>query len=93
MKLCFRRSVYTRASVILFFGAFVAIGLGPPMLLLFGAIDFASAVWTYLAIRSEAGVMLLVGHAEVSAQRLALAQQVRGADRFYMSFISEAREL
>ncbi len=45
-------SVPIRMSVIVFFGAFVLFGLVPPMLLLFGAIDLATAVWTWSALRS-----------------------------------------
>lgn len=48
-----RMSVYLRASVVLFFGAFVAAGLAPAVLLLFAAVDFAAALWTELALRSE----------------------------------------
>jgi hypothetical protein len=49
-----RWSVYTRGSVIVFFSAFVATGLAPPVLLLFGTIDFSAAVWTGLALRADA---------------------------------------
>lgn len=48
----FRWSVPARASVILFFGAFVALGMTEPILLLFGAVDFAAAMWTAWALRS-----------------------------------------
>ena len=48
-------SVRARASVPLFFGAFVALGWASPMLLLFGAVDLAGAIWTFLALRSELG--------------------------------------
>jgi hypothetical protein len=47
----FRLSVWLRLSVIAFFGAFVLLGLGPPALLLFGAVDFAMAAWTWGALR------------------------------------------
>jgi hypothetical protein len=49
----FLASVYLRSSVIVFFMAFVALGLAPPMLLLFGALDFAAALWTAFALRSS----------------------------------------
>jgi hypothetical protein len=40
--------------VILFFGAFVLAGLASPALLLFGAVDFAGALWTWSALRKDA---------------------------------------
>jgi hypothetical protein len=50
----FRWSVAARSSVLLFFIAFVAAGLAPPTLILFGVIDIAGAAWTALALRAEA---------------------------------------
>lgn len=49
----FHTSVYLRASVIVFFGAFVAMGLVKPVLLLFAGIDVAGAAWTYMALRQD----------------------------------------
>jgi len=49
----FRWSVVARASVILFFAGFVIAGLVKPILLLFGAVDFAAASWTYIALRAD----------------------------------------
>lgn len=49
-----RLSVPVRGSVILFFGAFVALRLVEPALLLFGAVDALGATWTVLALRREA---------------------------------------
>ena len=46
-----RLSVPLRMSVPAFFGAFVLAGLAPPVLLLFAAVDFAAAGWTWLALR------------------------------------------
>ncbi|MEZ4587307.1 MAG: hypothetical protein R2909_12995 [Gemmatimonadales bacterium] len=48
-------SVRLRGSVLLFFGAFVALGLAPPVLLLFAAIDVLGALWTHLSLRRELG--------------------------------------
>lgn len=48
-----RITVPARFSVILLFGAFVAFGYAPPTLLLFGAVDFASAIWTFWALRES----------------------------------------
>ena len=47
-------TVATRASVIVVFAVLVATGLGPMVLLLFGAVDLAGAVWTWAALRREA---------------------------------------
>ena len=46
-------TVIARTSVLLFFIAFVVAGLAPPALILFGIIDFAAAMWTLFAIRSD----------------------------------------
>ncbi len=46
-----RSTVYIRASVILFFAGFVLLDLAQPMLLLFGAVDLAAAIWTWLSLR------------------------------------------
>ncbi|MFC2079816.1 hypothetical protein ACFLSZ_07530 [Candidatus Bipolaricaulota bacterium] len=48
-----RWSVVARLSVIVFFAVFVILNLVKPILLLFGAVDFAAAMWTYLALRRE----------------------------------------
>jgi hypothetical protein len=49
----FRWSVPARLSVPVFFVAFVVLGLAPPILLLFGAIDFAAAIWTAFSLRAD----------------------------------------
>jgi hypothetical protein len=49
-----RWSVYTRSSVVLFFGAFVLLHLAPPVLMLLSCVDLAAAIWTGLALKSEA---------------------------------------
>lgn len=48
-----RWSVIARAAVIVFFAGFVLAGLVRPILLLFGAIDLAGAVWTHLALHQD----------------------------------------
>ena len=48
-----RITVYVRASVILFFAAFVLLDLAQPMLLLFGAVDLVAAIWTWLSLRQS----------------------------------------
>ena len=44
-------SIPVRFSVIAFFAVFVISGLAPPILLLFGAIDSAGAIWTWSAMK------------------------------------------
>lgn len=44
-------SVYARASVIVFFAAFVLLNLAQPTLILFGGIDLLAAVWTWWALK------------------------------------------
>lgn len=46
-----RARVPTRASVIVLFAAFVAAGLVKPVLVLFGLVDLAGAIWTAAALR------------------------------------------
>ena len=50
----FRWTVHARMSVLVFFIAFVLFGFAPPILVLFGVIDAAAAVWTALALRADA---------------------------------------
>ena len=47
----FRFAVHGRASVIVFFIAFVVLGLAQPMLILFGVADLLAAIWTAVALR------------------------------------------
>jgi hypothetical membrane protein len=47
-------SIPVRATVTLAFGAFVAGGLAPPALVLFGAVDLLGALWTWTALRGQA---------------------------------------
>ena len=46
-------TVIGRSAVLLFFLAFVIAGLAPRALILFGAIDFAAAMWTLVSLRSD----------------------------------------
>ena len=49
----FKTTVYGRFSVLVFFIAFVVFKLAPPVLILFGGIDAAGAVWTASYLRAE----------------------------------------
>ncbi len=48
-----RLTVPARASVIVFFIAFVVLGLAQPMLIGFGVIDLLAAIWTRSALRAS----------------------------------------
>lgn len=48
----FRLTVPARGAVLVFFVAFVLLGLAPPVLIVFGAVDAAAACWTASALRS-----------------------------------------
>ena len=49
----FRLTVIGRSAVPLFFIAFVLARLAPPVLIVFGLIDLAGAMWTAVALRGE----------------------------------------
>jgi hypothetical protein len=49
-----RATVVARFAVLAFFIGFVAAGLAPTVLILFGVVDAAAASWTALALRSDA---------------------------------------
>jgi uncharacterized membrane protein HdeD (DUF308 family) len=51
----FELTVQLRASVIIFFLAFVVLASAPWQLLLFGAIDLAGAAWTWWTLLRQAG--------------------------------------
>lgn len=48
----FAWTVHARLGVLVAFGAFVALGLAPPVLILFGLGDAAAALWTWSALRA-----------------------------------------
>ena len=50
----FRASIYSRTFVLVAFAAFWLLGLAKPMLVLFGAVDFAGGLWTRSALKTEA---------------------------------------
>ena len=47
----FKHTIPTRIFVFLSFTAFVLLNYISPMLILFGAVDFAGAVWTWWALK------------------------------------------
>ena len=47
-------SVYTRALVCAAFVVFALLGLASPMIVLFGLIDLAGGIWTWLALKADA---------------------------------------
>ena len=53
MKKFFMWTVHVRVTVIIFQIFFVAFGLGSPIIIIFGVLDFALAAWTYWELRKE----------------------------------------
>jgi hypothetical protein len=47
-------SVYTRALVCASFVVFALLGLVSPLIVLFGLVDLAGGIWTWLALRADA---------------------------------------
>ena len=54
LTLVFQWATVVRFTVPAFFGAFVALDLAPPALLLFAVPDLLGATWTALALRADA---------------------------------------
>jgi hypothetical protein len=52
-KSFFMASVYARGFVLLAFTIFASLGLASPLLILFGAVDFAGGIWTFRALQAE----------------------------------------
>jgi hypothetical protein len=50
----FRATVYTRTFALVTFVVFAAVGIAPAILILFGVIDAAGALWTHSALRAQA---------------------------------------
>ncbi len=46
-------TVHTRALVIVFFIIFTVLGLVSPLIIMFGVIDLACAIWTWWALRKD----------------------------------------
>ena len=50
----FQATVYTRMFALVVFTAFAFLRIAPPVLIVFGLIDAASALWTHSALRKSA---------------------------------------
>lgn len=50
----FRATVISRCLVLAAFTAFAALNMVTPVLILFGLVDFAGALWTWFAMRTDA---------------------------------------
>jgi hypothetical protein len=53
LKDFFQWTVYARSMVIVFLALFVSMNWVKPILLLFGVIDLAAAIWTEVALRAD----------------------------------------
>ncbi len=47
-------SVYIRCTVFVALGAFAALGLASPMIILIGLVDLLGGIWTHFALKSDA---------------------------------------
>ncbi len=52
----FIASVYTRVTVFVAFTIFAVLGLGSPMIVLFGVADLLGGAWTHWALKADARV-------------------------------------
>jgi hypothetical protein len=53
LPVIFKVTACIRCTIIIFFSAFVYLGMMQPVMLLFAALDFAGGLWTYLAMKRE----------------------------------------
>ena len=53
-KSFFVTSVYTRCIVFVAFVVFATLGLGSPMIILFGVAHLLGGIWTYFALKADA---------------------------------------
>jgi hypothetical protein len=49
----YKVTAYIRFTIIFFFGAFAALEMVSPNIILFAIVDFAGGAWTYLALKKE----------------------------------------
>jgi hypothetical protein len=49
----FMWTIHTRALVIIFFSVFAALQLVNPLIIMFGVVDLAAALWTFWALRKD----------------------------------------
>jgi hypothetical protein len=57
-------SVYTRMLVCAAFFVFALLGLVSPMIVLFGCVDLAGGIWTWLALKADAAPAQLSANAQ-----------------------------
>ena len=72
LRVFFRWSVQARLAVPIFLVAFVALGFAPPVLLLFGAIDAAGAIWTAACLRIDGLAQPVIQEGRAKARPLTL---------------------
>lgn len=53
LSIILKTTAYIRSTIIIFFAVFVYMDLMKPVMLLFGAVDLAGAIWTYTAMKKE----------------------------------------
>lgn len=53
LPIIFKVTALIRCTIIIFFSVFVYLKMMEPVMLIFGAIDLAGGVWTYLAMKKE----------------------------------------
>jgi hypothetical protein len=53
LSVIFKVTACIRCTSIVFFSAFVYLGMMQPVMLLFASLDFAGGLWTYLAMKRE----------------------------------------
>ena len=52
-KAFIRTTVYGRPTFLVFLGALVFLGMIEPVIIVFGAVDLVTAIWTYWLLRLE----------------------------------------
>jgi hypothetical protein len=59
----YRWTVHARLAVPVFYILLVALGIAPPVLILFGVVEAVSALWTISCLRADAGAAPVVATA------------------------------
>ena len=53
MEVFFQATVYTRGSAIIFLTVFMLFGWANPLAVIFGVVDLAGAIWTWVALKKD----------------------------------------